>query len=79
MAKAPVFHTTVKRQIYETIVPKNVYLLHHGASFYPLLVSFHLQIAYGKMRNSLIGVKGAIRRFYFRNLIGCFIMQYDIF
>ena len=42
--------------IYETVVPKNVYPLHHGASFYPLLVSFRLQIAYRKEINSQIGV-----------------------
>ena len=34
----------LQRQSYKTIVPKNVYSLYHGASFYPLLVSFCLQI-----------------------------------
>ena len=29
---------------------------HHGASFYPLLGNFHLQIAYRKVKNSRIGV-----------------------
>ena len=38
------------------VVPRNVYPLHHGISFYPLLVSFHLQIAYRKVRNLRIGV-----------------------
>ena len=33
-----------------------IYPLRHGASFYPLLVSFRLQIAYGKVRNSRICV-----------------------
>ena len=42
--------------MYEIVVPKNVYPLRHGGSFYPLLVSFCLQIAYRKVRNSRIGV-----------------------
>ena len=37
-------------------MPKNVYPLRLGASFYPLLVSFHLQITYRKVRNLQIGV-----------------------
>ena len=37
-------------RICETVVPKNVYPLRHGASFHPLLVSFHLQIAHRKVR-----------------------------
>ena len=41
---------------YKTAVPKDVYPLHHGASFYPLLVSFRLQITYRKVRNSQIHV-----------------------
>ena len=42
--------------IYGTVVLKNIYPLHHGVSFYPLLLSFHLQIAYIKVRNLQIGV-----------------------
>ena len=57
MARAPVFsHNKGNRVGLETIVPKNVYLLRRGASFYPLLVSFRLQIAYRKARNWRIGV-----------------------
>ena len=36
--------------------PKNVYPLRSGASFYPLLISFRLQITYRKVRNLQIGV-----------------------
>ena len=39
------------RRIYETVVLKNVYPLRHGASFYPSLVSFRLQITHIKVRN----------------------------
>ena len=58
MVRIPVFaHNEGNRiRFLETIVPKNVDLLHHDASFYPLLVSFHLQIAYRKVRNFRIGV-----------------------
>ena len=59
MARAPVFsHNKGNRVrfIYKTVVPKNVYPLRHGASFYPLLISFRLQIVYRKVRNSRIGV-----------------------
>ena len=38
------------------LVLKNVYPVRHGASFYFLLVNFHLQIAYRKARNLQIGV-----------------------
>ena len=55
IAMVPVFSHN-KGRIYETVVPKNVYPLHHGASFYPLLVSFCLQIACRKVRNLRIGV-----------------------
>ena len=40
----------------QTVVLKKVYPQHHDASFYLLLVSFHLQIAYRKVRNLRIGV-----------------------
>ena len=40
----------------KTVVLKNVFPQCHGASLYPLLGSFHLQIAYGKVRNLQIGV-----------------------
>ena len=41
MAKAVVFsHKKLITSDYETVVPKNVYSLRHGAFFYPLLVSF---------------------------------------
>ena len=32
-----------RRRIYETVVPKKVYPLCYGSSFYPLLVSFRLK------------------------------------
>ena len=38
----------------------NVYLLRHGVSFYPSLLTFCLQIAYIKVRNLLIGVKNYV-------------------
>ena len=59
MARAPVFSHNIdnrRRWIYETVVPKNVYPLRYGASFYPSLVSFRLQITCGKVGNSQIGV-----------------------
>ena len=57
MARAPVFHTIkVIALDLQTVVPKNVYPLCHDASSSPLLVSFHLQIAYRKVRNLRIGV-----------------------
>ena len=34
----------------------NIYPLHYGISFYPLLISFHLQITYRKVRNLQIGI-----------------------
>ena len=34
----------------------NIYPLHHGTSFCPVLVSFHFQITYRKVRNLRIGV-----------------------
>ena len=43
-------------RIYKPVVLKDMYPLYHGASFYPLLVSFHLQITYRKVRNLQIGV-----------------------
>ena len=42
------------------LVPKKVYRLYHGAFFYPLLGSFHLQIAYRKVKNLQIGVVGKV-------------------
>ena len=57
MARAPVFsHIKVIASDLQNCCSENVYPLHHGSSFYSLLVSFHLQIAYGKVRNSRIGV-----------------------
>ena len=44
------------RQIHKTDVPKNTYPLRQGASFCPILVSFHIQITYRKVRNLQIGV-----------------------
>ena len=41
---------------YQTVVPKNVYQLHHGASFYPLLLSSRLCIAYRKVTHLQIGI-----------------------
>ena len=46
--------------MYETVVPKNVYPLQHGAFVYPLLLSFHLQVAYRKVRNLQIDVNKLI-------------------
>ena len=39
-----------------TFVAMNINPLHHGVSLHPLLLSFHLQIAYRKLRNLQIGV-----------------------
>ena len=44
-------------QIYETLVPMSIYPLHHGVFYYPLLLTFHLQIAFRKVRNFQIGVE----------------------
>ena len=35
----------------------NIYPLYHCVSFYPSLLTFHLKIAYRKVRNLQIGVK----------------------
>ena len=51
MARAPVFSHNKGNRI-AFMKP----LFRTGASFYPLLVSFCLQIAYRKVRNSRIGV-----------------------
>ena len=58
MDRAPFFSQNNGNRVgfTETVVPKNVYALHHGPSFYPSLVNFRLQIAYGKVGNSRIGV-----------------------
>ena len=62
-ATAPVFHTTKKSHwIYETVVPMNIYPLHHGVSFYPLLLSFHLPITHRKVRNLRIDVDKFVRK-----------------
>ena len=45
--------------MYKTVVLKNVYLLFHGAS---LLFSFHLQIAYRKVRDLLIGIDKLVEK-----------------
>ena len=42
--------------MYETVVLKKVYPLHHSASLYPLLLRFHLKVTYRKERNLIIGV-----------------------
>ena len=39
----------------------NVYPLHHGVSFHPLLLGFCLQIVYRKVRNLQIGVNNLLR------------------
>ena len=46
----------------KTVVLKHIYSLCHGASFYPLLLSFCLQIAYRKVRNLQISVDKLVRR-----------------
>ena len=46
----PNFHTSSNHHM------KNVYPLCHDVSFYPLLLSFRLQIAYRKVRNLRVGV-----------------------
>ena len=43
-------------QIYKAVVLMNVYPLHHSVSFYPSLLTFHLQITYRKIRNLQIDV-----------------------
>ena len=42
--------------LHENVVPKHVYPLHHDAFCCPLLVSFHLQITYRKVKNPQVGV-----------------------
>ena len=54
MAMAPVFHTT--KVIMSHICSEGYLSPAPGASFYPLLVSFHLQTTYEKVRNLRIGV-----------------------
>ena len=51
-ATAPVFSNNKGNCVVFTtlFVLNNVYPLRHDASFYPLLVSFHLQITYRKMK-----------------------------
>ena len=58
MARAPVFSHNNGNSVgfMKPFLPKNVHLLRHGASFYPLLVSFRLQMAYGKVGNLRIRV-----------------------
>ena len=46
----------------------NVYPLCHGVFFYLLLVSFHLQIAYRKVRNLQIGVDKLVEK-VLRNIL----------
>ena len=53
IAKAPVFSHNKGNCVR---FMKKVYPQHHDASFHPLLVSFHFQIPYRKMRNLRIGV-----------------------
>ena len=57
MARVPVFHTIkVIASDLRNCCSEKVYPLHHGASFILLLVSFHHQITYRKVRNLQIGV-----------------------
>ena len=57
MTRAPVVsHNKGNRIRFTKLVPKNVYPLRHGASFYHLLVSFLLQITYRKVRNLQISI-----------------------
>ena len=56
MARAPVFSHNKGNGTRFTKLLFRRFPLHHGASFYPLLVSFCLQITYRKVRNLRIGV-----------------------
>ena len=57
MARAPVFHTiTVIVSDLRNHCSEKRLSIAPWSSFYPLLVSFCLQISYGKVINSLIGV-----------------------
>ena len=56
MARALVFSHNKSNHIGFMKLLKNVYQLNHGAFFYPLLVTFHLQITYRKVKNLQIGV-----------------------
>ena len=40
----------------------NIYLLRLGVFFYPLLLSFHFQITYKKVRSLQIGVDKIVRK-----------------
>ena len=58
----------------------NIYSLYHGVSFYPSLLSFHLQTAYRKVRNLQIGVnklvgKVLINLLHHTKLVACIIMD----
>ena len=74
-------------QIYKTVVLKKVYPQRHDASFYPLLVSFCLQIAYEKVRNLRIGVDKLIgkvsinllhlTKFIMSRKVSCFYNHHD--
>ena len=54
--------TKVITSDYKTVVLMNVYLQQNGVSFYPLLVSFCLQITYRKVRNLQIDIDKLVGR-----------------
>ena len=61
MARFPVFSHNKGNRIKLFYDPKKVYPQRHDASsFYPLLVSFHFQIAYRKLRNLRIDINKLI-------------------
>ena len=64
-------------QIYKTVVMKNIYPLCHGASFYPLLLSFHLQIAHRKVRNLQIDVDKLVGKVLLHLLHHCLFNQHN--
>ena len=57
MARAPVFHTikVIATDLRNCCLEESLFTA-HDASFYPLLICFHLQIAYRKVRSLQIGV-----------------------
>ena len=61
---APVFHVTkvIMLDLQNCCSKERLYPLRHGASFYPLLVSFHIQVTYIKVRILQIGVNKLVEK-----------------
>ena len=72
-ATAIVFYTTkvIALDLQNSCSNEHVYPLHHGVTFYPLLLSFCLQITYRKMRNLWIGVDKLVRKALINSITSC--------